>query len=218
MTKAVIFDMDGVLVDNRDLHLEAFRIWCKRNGKTMDENKLFSAFGMGNRDIFPAILNESLSNSLIERYGEEKELIYREIAAQKIQPLRGLPEFLENLRSKGILIAVGSSGMRKNVDMVLQTLRIKGYFSVIVDGDQLEHAKPDPEVYLKCALKLGVKPEECFVCEDAPAGIEAARRAGAKVIAVASTLPREKHKDYDILIDDFRELSDIDRIIFQEGN
>lgn len=198
--------MDGVLVDNRDLHMEAFRIWTRRCGMEIDENALIARFGMGNRDIFPAILGRELDNRLADKYGEEKEEIYREIASKTIQPLRGLPEFLDRLRGKGVLMAVGSSGMRKNVDMVLQTLRIKGYFSAIVDGDQLEHAKPDPEVYLKCASKLGVRPEECVVCEDAPAGIEAARRAGMKVVAVASTLSRKKHTDYDILVDDFRDI------------
>lgn len=213
INRAVIFDMDGVLVDNRDLHIEAFRIWGQRNGKSIDEHILLSMFGMGNSDILPKITGEKIAENDIERYGEEKEIIYREIAERKIQPLPGLPEFLEGLRKRQIPMAVGSSGMRRNVNMVLSRLRIGGYFSAIVDGDQLSHAKPNPEVYLKCAAALGMKPENCIVCEDAPAGIEAARRAGMKVIAIASTLPKEKHTDYDILVDDFRELSDIDGII-----
>lgn len=207
MIKGVIFDMDGVLVDNRDIHIEAFSQWCRRSGLEIDKNVLLGYFGMGNDEIFPAILGRKMSVAEIEQFSNEKEAIYREIFATEIRPVSGLVDLLKALQGLGIPMAVGSSGMRRNVDYVLDKCGIASYFDVIVDGDQLARAKPDPEVFVKCAAKLGLAQDDCLVFEDSFAGIEAARAAGMRVVALATTFARDEHHDYDLLVDDFTQLT-----------
>ncbi|MFI3295913.1 MAG: HAD family phosphatase [Rikenellaceae bacterium] len=208
MTRAVIFDMDGVLVDNREVHIDSFMEWCHRFGVEMGRDALHSYFGMGNDEIFPAVLGrDDLSPREIARFSDEKEAIYREMFADNITPTAGLIDMLEGLRSRGILMAVGSSGMRKNVDFVLDKCGIREYFTEIVDGDQLHRAKPDPEVFLLGAERLGVPCSEVLVFEDSYAGIAAARAAGMKVVALATTFARETHSDFDLLVDDFTQTS-----------
>lgn len=208
MFKGVIFDMDGVLVDNRDIHVAAFAHWCEGRGIYFPTDALLELFGMGNDDIMKIVLkNPNLSNEEIELYAHEKETIYRDMIADSIKPLDGLVPLLKSLKEAGIKIAVGSSGMRQNVDFVLKSCNIASYFDAIADGDQISHAKPDPEVFLLAAHLLDLRPEDCLVMEDSFAGIEAARRAGMKVVALATTFPLDQHKEYDMLISDFRELS-----------
>jgi len=211
MIKGVIFDMDGVLVDNRDAHIEAFEIFCGRYGVTDWRERLAEVFGMGNDDIMRRILPAEL----IERRGiaalaDEKERIYREIYAPAIAPVRGLPELLKAFAEADIRCAVGSSGCAENVRFVLDACGIGGYFSALVSGDMATRCKPDPEIYSTAAEKLGLAPHECVVFEDSKAGIEAGKRAGMKVIALATTLSREvleNETQADAIIGDFTHTS-----------
>ncbi|MFI3321358.1 MAG: HAD family phosphatase [Rikenellaceae bacterium] len=205
--KGVIFDMDGVLVDNSDIHIEAFVLFCKRHGISADLDYLRTLFGMGNEEIMPRVFGKELTNDEISQYAEEKEEVYREIFAERIEPLKGLVDFLKEIKSKGIKIAVGSSGMAKNVNFVLEKCGIASYFDAIANGDMVERAKPDPAVFLIAADLLNLSPSQCVVFEDSFAGIQAARSAGAKVVAVATTYPRERHNDYDMIIDDFSQIT-----------
>jgi beta-phosphoglucomutase-like phosphatase (HAD superfamily) len=109
----------------------------------------------------------------------------------------------------GLLAAVGSSGYRANVDFVLDKCNIRRYFKAAVAGDEVTHCKPDPEIYLTAAAKLGLEPSECVVFEDAEAGIESAKRAGIKVVALATTFDREflRNTEADIIVDDFRDVN-----------
>jgi len=213
MIKGVIFDMDGVLVDNRDIHIEAFLIFCRRHGIDIDTERLMPLFGMGNDDIMTALFGRRIPAEDVDRYSKEKEAVYREIFAERITPTPGLVDLLRGLKERGVKIAVGSSGMRANVDFVLDKCGIKEYFDAIADGDMITRAKPDPEVFILAASLMGLTGDECLVFEDSFAGIAAARAAGSPVIALATTFPRERHRDYDMLIDDFTEIdaSVIDR-------
>jgi len=208
MKKGVIFDMDGVLVDNRNAHFEAFIEFCRRYGVHVDHAALDRLFGMSNEEILPAILPaEIIKAKGIRALADEKEELYREIYAKTIAPVKGLVDFLKALKRAGIKIGLGSSGNTPNVDYVLEKCGITGYFDAIANGDMIRRGKPDPEVFLLAAKKMGLKPEECVVIEDSFAGIEAARRAGMDVVAMATTFPPEAHKDYDLLIRDFTEIS-----------
>lgn len=202
----VIFDMDGVLVDNRDVHIESFIIFCKKHGITLSSGQLMPFFGMGNDDIMQSIFKRELTTKEIDTYSQEKEQIYRDIYAETIEPVKGLVSFIEQLKARKIKIAVGSSGMRKNVDYVLEKCGIANYIDAIACGDMVKKAKPDPEVFLLAASLLGLKPTECIVFEDSFAGIKAARLASAKVVAVATTFSLKEHTDYDLLISDFTEV------------
>lgn len=208
MIKSIIFDMDGVLVDNSSVHVEAFVSWCKSRNIDFPPEKLNALFGMGNDDIMKVVMNDPhLTEEQIAIYANEKEQIYREIFEESIKPTPGLVDIIKEFKSMGLTIAVGSSGMRKNVDFVLEKCGIAQYFDAIADGDMITKAKPDPEVFLLAAKMLGRSSEECLVFEDSFAGIEAARAAGMKVIALTTTFPRESHKDYDALIDDFTQIT-----------
>ena len=220
MIKAALFDMDGVLVDNRDVHIEAFGIFCDRYGVTDWREKMTGMFGMGNDDIMRAVIpSEIVAAKGVRALGAEKESIYREIYAPIIRPVRGLHRFLTALCDAGIGCAVGSSGCADNVEFVLERCGIGQFFAERISGDMVTRCKPDPEIYLTAASRLGVQPAECVVFEDAKAGIEAARRAGMKVVAVATTLTREvleTETDADAVIDDFTQ-TDVERIKMLES-
>ena len=203
--------MDGVLVDNRDVHIEAFGIFCGRYGVSDWREKMTGMFGMGNDDIMRAVIPaEIVAARGVRALGAEKEAVYREIYAPTIQPVRGLRRFLAALCGAGLKCAVGSSGCAENVEFVLERCDIGRYFAERVSGDMVTRCKPDPEIYLTAAARLGLSPSECVVFEDAKAGIEAARRAGMKVIALATTLPREvleRETEADAVVDDYTQLT-----------
>lgn len=212
MKKAVIFDMDGVLVDNSNIHLESFIIFCKKHQIEMSAEILAPYFGMGNEEIIPGVFGRTMSEDEINELAEEKEAIYREIFSDRIKPLNGLVQKLEELKERGIKIAVGSSGMEKNVNFVLEKCGIRLFFDAIANGDMISNAKPNPEVFLLAAKLLDVAPEDCIVFEDSFAGVKAARSAGMKVITLTTTYARELHKDYDQIIDDFTQIN-VDEIL-----
>ncbi len=190
MIKGVLFDMDGVLVDNADMHHKAFDMFCRRHGVDGWQEKFSSLYGMGNDDIMRTLMPKEL----VERRGteslsDEKEAIYREIYAPTIKPVNGLKELLTKLKEMGIRCAVGSSGCRANVEFVLEKCGIGSFFDVKVSGDSVTRCKPDPEIYLTAARLLGLDPKECIVFEDAVAGIKAATSANVShTIALETSL------------------------------
>lgn len=201
--------MDGTLVANSPVHVRAFEIFCDRYGVRDWKEKLGQAFGMGNDDIMRLIMPEELIREKgLAALADEKEAIYREIYAPEIEPVAGLVELLGNLRKAGVRCAVGSSGCKANVEFVLEKCGIGEYFDVKISGDMVTHCKPDPEIYLTAAAGLGLAPAECVVFEDAKAGIESARRAGAgRIVAIATTLDRQTlagETEADLIVDDFR--------------
>lgn len=218
MIKAALFDMDGTLVDNTPAHLRAFEIFCARYGVMDWQQKLANAYGMGNDDIMRLILPEAVIREKgLQALSEEKEAIYRELYAPEIHPVKGLIGLLERLRDAGIRCAVGSSGCKANVDFVLEKCGLEPYFEARISGDRVTRCKPDPEIYLTAAAALGVRPAECVVFEDAKAGIESARRAGAgRIVALATTLDRatlETETDADPVVDDFDGIGDLGSLL-----
>ena len=210
MKKAALFDMDGTLVDNTLAHMRAFEIFCARYGVTGWKEKLSQAFGMGNDDIMRLIMPAELIRERgLASLAEEKEAIYRELYEPLIRPTAGLLDFLEALRREGIACAVGSSAEMRNIRFVFEKCGIESYFQTVVSSEQVTRCKPDPEIYLKAAEALRLRPEECVVFEDARAGIEAGDRAGMKVVALATTLSREEleRTAATLVIDDFTQMS-----------
>ncbi len=210
--KAVVFDMDGVLVDNMSIHIEAFALFCERYGGHDNwEEVINNSVGMGNDEI----LERMMPSEVIEQYGTAelgriKEAIYREIYASRIEPVAGLRELLEEFKARGIKCAVGSSGCRENVEFVVDSCGISQYFDVLISSDLVTRCKPDPEIYRLAIERLGVKPEYTLVFEDAVNGITAAKGASVgKIIALATTLDRKvlaAESGVDRIIDDFREV------------
>lgn len=220
MLKGVLFDMDGVLVNNLEVHREAFAEFFRRYGVERTFDELNRVFGKGNDDIMGELMpREVVERVGIRELGYEKEAIYREIYAPRITPQPGLKAFLAACEEHGLRCAVGSSGYMANVDFVLDRCDIRRYFEATVAGDQVTRCKPDPEIYLTAAAKLGLEPCECIVFEDAEAGIEAAQRAGIKVVALATTFSREflEGTHPDMIIDDFRDVTIADIRALVEG-
>ena len=202
--------MDGVLVNNLEVHRAAFAEFFRRYGVERSFEELSRVFGKGNDDIMGELMPRDVVERVgIRELGHEKEAIYREIYAPTITPQPGLLTFLDECEAEGLKCAVGSSGYRANVDFVLDKCNIERYFDYAVAGDEVTRCKPDPEIYLTAAAKLGLRADECVVFEDAEAGIEAAKRAGMRVVALATTFNRDflETTDADYIIDDFRDIT-----------
>lgn len=190
-----IFDMDGVVVDNANWHLDAFAEFGKKHGLDYPKEEYIKYFGNTNQTIMNSLFNTHLSNDKLVALAEEKETIYRELYGPYIKPVEGLPAFLESAQNQGISIALATSAPTANVDFTLDSTGLKKYFGTITDASMVKHGKPDPEIYLLTAARLGVQPSECVVFEDSMAGIQSALGAGMRVIGVATT-----HKSEELLM------------------
>jgi len=190
---AVIFDMDGVLIDSNPFHL---RIWSEflraHNVPFNPETLGAEIFGQRDDKALRMFFGEDLSDEQSRRWSEELEHNFREAFRPHAQPLPGAAKLIEECHAQGIPMAVASSAMKKNVDFVVQALQLDRYFRAIVSGDEVSHPKPDPEIYLVAAGHLGVQPSRIVAFEDSPIGIEAVVRAGMKCVAIASTFPVEE--------------------------
>lgn len=185
---ALIFDLDGVIVDSMPLHAEAWRLYLDRLGIDCADVAT-RMYGRRNDDIVRDIIGGHLSADEIFAHGAAKEKLYREITGAELEAhlVPGVAEFLN--RHRGELLAVASNAEPANVDFILDGAGLRGFFRVIVDGMQVERPKPYPDVYLKAADELGIAPKNCIVFEDSPAGVEAAGAAGARVVGVETHAP-----------------------------
>lgn len=209
--KACLFDLDGVIVDTAKFHYIAWKEMAADLGFDFseDENELLKGVSrMRSLDILLGIGKIIKTEAEKLELAEGKNRRYLEYVSQMTaaEILPGVTRFLDDLRSNGILVALGSAS--KNAPMILERIHLKEKFDVIVDGNSVSKAKPDPEVFLKGAALLGVHPRDCLVFEDAQAGIEAALNGGMKVIGVGSSdhlsladhyIPGFKKLDYELL-------------------
>ncbi|WP_266367286.1 HAD family hydrolase [Tellurirhabdus rosea] len=185
---AALFDMDGVLVDNLNYHVQAWRTFAHHHGRTLTLEDYFRHVnGRVAADALPFVLGRDLSRDEIVAFTEEKEATYRQLYGPDLQPTPGLIPFLQTLKTSGTGLAVGTSAPFSNIGFTLDGLRIRSYFDAVVDASMISRGKPDPEIYLQAAERLGVPPSRCVVFEDAYSGIEAGLRAGMKVVALATT-------------------------------
>ncbi len=189
MIKAVIFDLDGVIVDTAHYHYLAWKRLAKELGfdLTIEQNELLKGVSrMRSLEIILELGGISLSDSEKERIANKKNGWFveyvNEMKPEEIFP--GVKEMLKSIRSKGIKVALASSS--KNAPRVIQLLNIENEFDTVVDGTMIVHSKPDPEIFLLAASKLGIAPSDCVVFEDAEAGVEAAVAAGMKCVGVGS--------------------------------
>jgi beta-phosphoglucomutase len=207
--RAVIFDVDGVLVDSYQAHFEAWQRVGRRAGRPIGENTFASLFGRRNREIIRLLWGDVLTEVQAEELGQWKEVQYREVLQADFRPMDGAAELVDALKAAGFLLAVGSSGPPENVRIALEGLGRARLFDATVTGAEVRAGKPDPEVFLKASAKLGVEPRSSAVIEDAVAGVEAARRAGMTAIALVGTAPREALAEAgaDLVVASLRELT-----------
>ena len=204
---AVIFDMDGVLVNSYQAHFESWRQTAHHHGLDMTAQQFAETFGRTTREIITALWGETVSGEGVGQWDDQKELAYRHILAANFPEMHGAHELLWALHAAGFKLAIGSSGPPENVELVLQHLG-DDLFSAAVTATDVTHGKPHPEVFLKAAAKLQTAPSNCAVVEDAPAGVQAARRAGMTAIAITGTAPREKlAAEAHLVVDSLDELS-----------
>ena len=191
MLRAVIFDWDGVVVDSSAHHERSWEILATKRGLPLPPDHFKRGFGKKNNVIIPD-LGWAKVPAEVDALAREKEEVYRSLVREKgIAPLPGVRELLAALREKGIPCAIASSTERANLDLPLDLMGLRDFFRVIVSGEEVVHGKPDPAVFLLAAQRLGIMPADCVVIEDALVGIEAAKRAGMPVLAVATTNPLE---------------------------
>jgi HAD superfamily hydrolase (TIGR01509 family) len=184
---AVIFDMDGTLTDNMRLHAEAFLLFGRRYQLTAPPPEVAAGLsGKRNREILPVLFGRDLSDDEIERYAEEKERLYHGLMAG-ITPLPGLLNLLALLDARGVPAGLATSAPAINVAPMLRALGVAGRFAALTLGDEVPHSKPAPDIFLEAARRLGHTPARCLVFEDAYSGVAAAKAAGMRCVALATT-------------------------------
>lgn len=187
--KAVIFDLDGVIVSTDDCHYKAWKKMADEEGIYFDRTINDRLRGVSRMASLETVLERSAKKytdneklRLAERKNEYYKELIKELAPNDI--LSGAKELLEALRAKGIKLAIGSSS--KNTPIILERIGLGDYFDAVSDGNNIVNSKPNPEVFLKAAQMLGIRPSECIVVEDADAGIEAAKAGGMYAAAVGA--------------------------------
>lgn len=209
---AVIFDLDGTLVDSYDAHFEAWRLISARHGVAVTVDDYYSHFGRRNEDLLRECWLRAgrgqLTPDEIAALDHEKEAAYREIVAIRFPIMDGARELVASLRAAGFRTAVGSSGPPLNVQRAIDGLELVAAFDAVVTGRDVKRSKPDPECFLLAASKVGVDPARCVVFEDAPAGITAAKAAGMKCIAITSKgHTPERQRDADLIVPTVRDVT-----------
>ena len=202
--EAVIFDLDGTLIDNNSFHLQSWKQYLKDIGKHISEEQYKAHInGRTNKDAIEYIYGRQMSNEEAMIYTLQKEEIYRNIYQPFIKPLDGLIPLLEKLNELEMPMAIATSGIQVNIDFMFSHIPIEQYFKVVVNSVHIKAGKPDPEIYFKTAELLNVIPERCLVFEDAVVGVQAAKGAGMKVIAITTTHTSEELKEADMIIADY---------------
>ncbi len=206
MIKGIIFDMDGVVVDNHQYHFKAWMAFSEKYKFPLNAQIYRDKFnGKTNADLFKMIFGD-IADDVAKKYADEKEGMYKKLYAADMRAHTGLLDFLDYLKKQRIKIALGTSAPTENVDFTLDGLKLRHYFEVIVDGPQVSKGKPDPQVYQLCAYKLGLDPKDCVVFEDSLAGLESGERAGCKIVGVATSHEAYELKPKtDLIIHDFTE-------------
>ena len=189
---AIIWDMDGVLVDSGEFH---YRSWRETLKAVMNSDISYEdfqrTFGLRNLEMLRGILSYEMPADEVDYLAGIKEARYRELLHEHgMGLLPGVQDLLEQTAASGWLQAVASSAPRENVETVVDVVNIRGYFNAMISAEDVLRGKPDPEVYLTAAARLGVLPAKCIVIEDAPVGVQGAHSAGMKCIGVLTTHER----------------------------
>ncbi|WP_312550594.1 HAD family phosphatase [Massilia sp.] len=208
--QAFVFDMDGTIVDNMAFHTDSWIAFFARRGRAIDADEFFRATaGRQGGEIIRSYLGEHLTDEEVAALNHEKESVYRELYAPHLKPVAGFEALLDQAQQHGVKLAVGTAAPPANVAFTLDGLDLRRHFDAIVGATDVARGKPHPDVFLKAAELCGVAPEHCIVFEDAPLGVEAARRAGMRCVVLTTTLPASSFAGYDnviAIVRDFTEL------------
>lgn len=204
----VIFDMDGVLVDSYQAHYESWRQAALRYGLVLAEPDFARTFGRTSREIIGQLWPGRFDEAEIAAFDSRKEAAYRVILDTHFPEMPGAGDLLGTLHAAGFRLAIGSSGPPENVALAQRRLPNGKLIAATVTGKEVRHGKPDPEVFVLAAQKLGLAPGKCAVVEDALVGLQAARRAGAVAIGLVGTATRDVLAPYaDLVVDRLRDIT-----------
>ena len=181
---AVIWDVDGTLVDTAELHYQAWGVLAREIGKRYTRKDFAATFGWRNPEIIPLLFGQEYSPEQVDQLGRRKEDYYRAEAAKGLNLLPGVRELVSALDAAGFRQAVGSSAPRANIEMILAMTGLADVLSAVVSMEDTTRGKPDPQVFLTAAERVGTAPSRCVVFEDAPVGIRAAKAGGMKAVGV----------------------------------
>jgi len=207
LLRAVIFDMDGVIVDSEPLHIEAERKTLAPYGIKLEENELQKYMGRTPKVLLEDIIEKYRLNTTIEEIYPVHKKNLLNLYKNEVELIPGVLELITDLDSEGVALALASSSDKVLILSVLEKFHLSDFFKVIVSGEEVKNVKPSPDIFLKTAQKLGYSPGECAVIEDSSAGVRSARSAG--MVCVGFRSPHSKGQDIteaELVIDDLREI------------
>ena len=208
--KGIIFDMDGTMIDNMMVHHRAWQHQLKGLGLDWSLEEVKEKVHGVNTEILERLFGDRFSPIEREQISQQKEAAYREIFKDSLQLVDGLDRLLDELKTAGIPMAVGTAAPVENVDFVLDTLGIRHYFKGVFHAGSVENGKPDPEIFQKAAGSMGLDPKDCLVFEDSVTGAETAKRAGSQTIILTTTHEEAEFSAFTHIqkfAKDFREIS-----------
>ncbi len=209
MVQGFLFDLDGTLIDSMPHHHDAWVAWHARRGLSLDADAFFAATaGRANDEILAEMFPAATPAERVAM-ADEKETLYREIAAQHLKLIEGAQGFVERALAQGLLLAVCTASTPENMALAFARFPIRDWVETVVSPADGLRGKPHPDIFLEAARRLGLAPAQCLVFEDAPLGIEAAHRAGMGAVALTTTLPDSAFAGYPNLLasaPDFRAL------------
>lgn len=216
--KGLIFDMDGTIVDNMRFHDDAWEAWHAKYALPFDRPSFFGrTAGRTNPEIIGEMFPDLSHEDIVAR-GMEKEALYVELYRPHVRPVAGLVDLMARAEAAAVPMAVGTAAPNENIAVVLDTLLLRPRFRTIVSPSQGFRGKPHPDMFLAAAERMGVTPAECVVFEDAPLGIEAARRAGMRAVAMLTMLKASDFAAFDNVIAAVPTFAELDgRFAFRAG-
>ena len=204
---AVIFDLDGVIVDSSLAHRDSWMRLAVEAGLLIDEAMFWETFGLRSDALLGRVLGSRASDEELRRLAFRKEEIFRGLVRGRVRALPGAADSVRSLGRAGYRIGLASSAPRLNIEMILEELALADAFQAVVSGDDVRHGKPDPEIFLTAASRLDVSPHRAVIVEDAAAGIAAARSAGMIAVALSRGDPPPGLRAADLVIATLEELS-----------
>ncbi|MBN1875494.1 MAG: HAD family phosphatase [Anaerolineae bacterium] len=203
--QGVLWDMDGVLVNTREFHYQAWSRTLADYDVSFDYTFFRETFGMNNYSLLSRLFGPTLPLDQIKAIGDHKEALFRDLIRGQAQPLPGVVDWLKRLQASGARQAIASSAPWANINAHIDELALRPYFDAIVSAAEMP-SKPDPTVFLEAACRVDVPPTRCTVIEDSVAGVEAAKRAGMRCIAVTTSNPADALWQADIVVTDLTQL------------
>jgi beta-phosphoglucomutase family hydrolase len=210
-SKAVIYDMDGLMIDSEPIHAESWKILLKKYNHDFDDipkEQISKYLGMRVFEVSKGLVEILKLKVDHNQLFFQKEEIFLGLIQEKCESMPGLTESLELFKKNNFKIALASSATKKYINIILDKLKIGKFFDVIISGDNVEHEKPHPETYLTACKKLKLNPDNCIVFEDAEKGIQSAKSAGCKCVAIVGQNHfNQNHSKADLVLDSLEEMN-----------